>query len=285
LIVLDLVRLNHINSVVRNFDAGNAFYTGVFGADKYWEGYDEGAERDASLLVIGSTPIELFSPRTEASQLGQSLSRYGEGFHSFELQVTDLAEAHEIFERAGVRFTTDRPDSFFMTHPKDGFGLLFEICAIDMNGDPRLVEGFSDQPWRDGPLGLDRMNCLQIVTDDVEAASKFYAGITGGPTIYDTTRPGLGRAVGVWAADFIMEFAQPDDDDSVWAAHLRRPGPRMRAINFKVTSLDAARAHLESHGLRVLPGDTDADILLDPADNFGVRYQFSEQSLPDDPRD
>jgi catechol 2,3-dioxygenase-like lactoylglutathione lyase family enzyme len=172
-----------------------------------------------------------------------------------------------------------------MTHPKDGFGLLFEICAMDMANDPRLVEGFSDQPWRDGPLGIDRMNSLQVVAEDAEQASKFYAAITGGATIYDANRPGLGRAIGVWAADFAMEFVQPDNDDNVWAAYLRRPGPRMRAITFRVTDIAATRAHLERHGLRVLPGDTEDDILLDPADNFGVRYQFTEQSLPSDPRD
>jgi catechol 2,3-dioxygenase-like lactoylglutathione lyase family enzyme len=283
--MLDIIRMNHINSVVADFQRANTFYERTFDAVKYMDSYDADADRDASLLLIGATPIELFSPRGEQSLLGQSLARYGEGFHSFEFQVPDLEAARAVFERAGVRFTTYREGSFFMTHPKDGHGVLFEVNVGDMVNDPRLVPGFTDQPWRDGPLGLVRLNALGVATADVSAAAEFYRSVTGAEQSYDEQRPGAGRAIGLWAGGLMLEFVEPGSDGGPVAEYLQRPGPNMRSLDFQVVDVDRTRRHFTDLGLRCRPGDVDGQFALDPEDNYGVLYQFSEAPLPHDPRD
>lgn len=282
---LDPIRTNHVNQVVADFGAAKAFYRDVLGAEIYWEGWDEEAKRDAALMVLGHTPTELFAPAEHTSLLGQNLQRFGESFHSFEWQVADLEEAKAVFEEKGVRLTTYRPGSFFMTHPKDGHGLLFEICSHDMPGDPRLDEGFSDERWRNGPLGLLRLNAMGVAVRELEPAVEFFQALSGGEEVYREKRPGVGNVAGVWVADMITEFIEPDGDDSPVAAYIDRLGPRIRSLDFQVKDTAAVSAHLGANDVRVAPADVPDDILIDPRDNFGLMFQFSEAPRPGDPRD
>ncbi|MGX7680182.1 VOC family protein [Jatrophihabitans sp. DSM 45814] len=282
---LSIERTNHINQLLRPFHEANAFYREVFSAVQYMDSYDEGERRDASLLVIGQTPIEIFAPRDDLSLLGSSLAKYGPSFHSFEFQVDDLERSRAIFEELGVRITTYRENSFFMTHPKDGHGILFEICPFEMNNDPRLIPGWSDAPWRDGPLGLDRLNAMGIAVRDVDAVSSFVRTLTGSEEVYRRKLSGVGTAVGIWAQDLMIELVEPDGDASPVAAFIDRYGPRIRSLNFRVNDVSAVRDHFTEHGLATAAGDTSDMLALDPQDNFGALYQFSEARLPDDPRD
>lgn len=279
------IRTAHVNQVVADFEASKAFYRDVLDADIYWEGWDEEAKRDAALLVLGHSPHEIFAPSEHTSLLGQNLQRFGESFHSFEWQVADLEEAKAVFEENGVRVTTYRPGSFFMTHPKDSHGMLFEICSHEMSGDPRLVEGFSDERWRNGAMGLLRLNSMQVAVRDLESAVEFHLRLSGGEEIYREKRPGVGNAVGIWVADMITELIEPDGDDSPVAAYINRLGPRIRSLNFQVKDTSAVTDHLAAHDIRVAPADVPEDVLIDPRDNFGLMFQFSEAPRQNDPRD
>ncbi|MFA7324285.1 MAG: VOC family protein, partial [Candidatus Nanopelagicales bacterium] len=176
---LKINKLVHINQVVSDINASNAFYEDVFGAKVYWQGFDEAERRDASLFLIGDTCIELFCPVDDQSLLGAGLKKYGESFHSFEWQVPDLEEARQVMDDRGIRLTTFVPGGFFMTHPKDTHGMLLEICPLEMSGDLRLEADWSPAFWADEhPMGIERLNALSIAVRDLDTAVDFACAIT-----------------------------------------------------------------------------------------------------------
>jgi catechol 2,3-dioxygenase-like lactoylglutathione lyase family enzyme len=282
---LSVEKVIHVNQVLGDFAGANRFYADVFGAREYMNNYDEGEDRDASLFVIGDTCIELFSPRGPGSLLGRNLARFGDSWHSFEWKVSDLEEASTAFETRGVRVTTYRPGSFFMTHPKDGHGLLFELCPDDMANDPRVEAGWTPAWWRDEhPLGIDRLHSVGAAVGDLDAAAAFLSDLTATDVLYRTTRPGVGEVAGLFIGDTCIELVQPDGDASPVAAYIERYGPRVRSLQFRVRDVGAVCDHFARHGLRTRRGDGDGWVALEPDDNYGVLYQFTEEPLPDDPR-
>jgi len=281
---LEVEKVIHINQVLGDFDDANRFYADVFGAVEYMRNYDQDQRRDASLFVIGDTCIELFSPRDDESLLGANLAKYGDSWHSFELKVPDLAAAKAVMDEHGVRVTTHRPPAFFMVHPRDVHGLLLEVCAHDMHNDPRLEPAWTAQPWRDHPLGIDRLNALTAAVRDVDAAKAFFGALLGVAPVHEGVRDGIGRTASFWLANTMLELVEPADDGSPVAAYIERYGPRMWSLDCLVADVAAARAHLEGKGLRVVDGAGDGWIAIDPRDNYGVLWQFTDQPHPGDPR-
>ena len=280
-------KLIHINQLLGNFDGANRFYHDIFAAQEYMNSYHDGERRDASLFLVGDTCIELFSPRDDESLLGRSLARWGDGWHSFEWKVPDLERAKDALEARGVRLGSYYPGGFLMTHPRDTHGMILEICPSEMLHDPRLEPGFRAAPWRDEhPLGIERLNRMSAAVRDLAEATSFFVDLVGAEPIYDVDRPAIGaRTVGLWIADHVLELAQPTDDGGAVGTYMTRFGPRLRSIQFRVRDVAQARAYLEDKGLRVVPADPAGAIAIDPRDNYGVLWEFSEAALPGDPRD
>jgi catechol 2,3-dioxygenase-like lactoylglutathione lyase family enzyme len=281
---LTVEKVIHINQVLGDFEGANRFYQRVFDAAEYMNNFDPGERRDASLFLVGDTCIELFSPRDGESLLGANLARYGDSFHSFELKVPDLEAARAAFEDHGVRITTYRPGSFFMVHPKDAHGLLFEVCPHEMGGDLRLEPGWSPERWRTGPLGIRRLNALTAAVRDVDAASAFLSSLLGAAPLHEGEREGVGRIACFWLGDTVLEIAEPSAGDGPVAAYIEQYGPRMLSLVWQVADVEAAATHLAGQGVRVVPGDLEGWIAIDPRDNYGVLWQFTEDAQPGDPR-
>jgi catechol 2,3-dioxygenase-like lactoylglutathione lyase family enzyme len=198
--------------------------------------------------------------------------------------VPDLEDAKAAFEDHGVRVTTYRPDSFFMVHPKDAHGLLFEVCCHEMGGDLRLTSDWSAEPWRTGPLGIRQLNALTAAVRDLDAASAFLTSLLGAAPVHQGTRPGVGRIACFWLGDTMLEVTEASGPESPVAGYLERYGPRMRSLTFQVRDVAEAEAHLVRQGLRVGPGDVEGWIAVDPADNYGVLWQFTADAQEGDPR-
>ncbi|HEY3941063.1 MAG TPA: VOC family protein [Acidimicrobiales bacterium] len=272
-------KLLHVNQVLDDFDAANHFYEDVFGAEIYMNSYHEAEERDASLFVIGDTCIELFSPRTATSLLGRNLARYGNSWHSFEWKVPDLEAAKTALEERGVRLGSYYAGSFLMTHPKDTHGMLLEMCPSEMANDPRLAPGWSADRWRtDHPLGIRGLNALGVAVRDLGAAGTFLEGLVGAHEVLRRDRDRIGaRSAAFRVADHVIELNQPEGE-GVLASFVDQFGPRLRSIELEVESVARAASYLEEKGVGVIEGDDEGTIALDPGDNYGVRYQLSEQN-------
>lgn len=271
---LEAQKVIHINQVLGEFDAARAHYDRTFNALEFMNSYEETQDRDASLFVIGDTCIELFSPRGPDSLLGQNLERFGDSWHSFEVKVDDLEAAKAAFEERGVRITTYWPNSFFMVHPKDAHGLLFEVCCLEMENDPRLESDWSPAPWAEGPLGITGLRALTAAVRDLDAAADFVGDLLGAEPLTRQAFPGIARTAQFLLGDTVLELQQPDGETGPVAAYLAQWGPRMRSVDFLSSDVEAAKAHLESLELQVIPGDAPGWIAIAEADNYGVRYQL-----------
>lgn len=181
--------LIHINQLLGDFGEANGFYQDVFAAREYMNSYHDVEERDASLFLVGDACIELFSPRTETSLLGRQLNRFGDGWHSFEWKVPDLEQAKSALDEMGIRCGSYYPGGFLMTHPKDSFGVILEMCPHDMANDPRLESGWSSAPWREHPLGIEGLDCIGVAPADPQGAVEFFVNLVGAEQVYEVERP------------------------------------------------------------------------------------------------
>jgi catechol 2,3-dioxygenase-like lactoylglutathione lyase family enzyme len=279
---IQVEKIVHINQLLKDFDGANEFYRDVFAAREYMRNYFEGEQRDASLFLIGDTCIELFSPRTDTSALGRQLARFGDSWHSFEWKVPDLAAAKEVLESRGIRIATYMENGFLMTHPRDTYGMVLELCPLEMQGDLRLLPDWSPDYWRDEhPLGISGLNCMSSAVADLDETLAFFVEVFGAQPCYEVDRPAIkGRAAGLRFPDHVLELVQPTDDTGSVAAYIARYGPRLRTIVFRVTDLEAATRYLHDKGVRTVTGDFHGSMAIDPQDNFGVLWQFTEQPVP-----
>ena len=164
-----------------------------------------------------------------------------------------------------------------MTHPKDSYGMILEMCPHDMANDPRLEPGWTPAPWREHPMGIDGLDCIGVAAADPQGAVEFLVTLVGAEQVYEVDRPAIkARATGLRVADHIIEIVGATDPDSPVGAYAAAPGPALRSIRFKVRDLASVDRHLASKGLRTSPGDFDGSLALEPADNYGVLWQFAE---------
>lgn len=280
--VIEVEKLIHINQLLGDFAEANRFYHDVFMAQEYMNSYHEEEQRDASLFVIGDTCIELFSPRTATSMLGRQLVRFGDCWHSFEWKVPDLEAAKAALDERNIRQGSYYPGSFLMTHPKDTHGMILEMCPHEMAHDPRLERDWTPAPWSDEhPMGIMGLNCMSVAVVDLAAASSFLVDLVRAEPIYEIDRePAGARALGLRIADHVIELLAPSRGGGPASSYVERFGPRMRSIIFRVKSLPAVEKYLADQGLRTVPGDFAGATGIDPADNYGVLWQFTEEPVP-----
>ena len=269
--------LIHVNQLLGDFAGANRFYHDVFGAREYMNSYHPGEERDASLFLIGDTCIELFSPRTESSLLGRQLRRFGDGWHSFEWKVTDLEQAKAVLDDQGIRCGSYYPGGFLMTHPKDTHGMILELCPHDMANDPRLEPGWTPAAWREHPMGIEALDCINVAAADRQTTVDFLVDLVGAEPLYEVDRPAVGgRVTGLRVADHVVEIIGATDPDGQVAAYMSAYGARLRSIRFKVGDLSKVEHHLGSAGIRTVSGDSEGSLAIDPRDNYGALWQFAE---------
>lgn len=258
--------LSHVNSVVADLEAAEALYASMLGGRVFFRDYSEPEDRDASLLLVGDTCLELFAPRGPGSGLGRFLERRGPALHSFEWEVADVVAAAEVLQAEGVRLPTHMPGVFFMTHPKDTFGMVLEVCGIEMPNDPRSDPGWVPDP---GPAGLVALDALTAAVPDLDEAVAWFTRQTGGVVAY--RRLSRGRTVvGLDVGVHLLELEQATED---------RPAG-LRSVEFVVADIPTARAHFAAVGLRVDPTQEEGSLEVDARDTLGVTYRFSAAWRP-----
>jgi len=177
------------------------------------------------------------------------------------------------------------PGNTIFTHPKDTFGQLeFEGKREHWRQrDPRFQPGWSLAPWRDGPLGIERLSHMTTVVHDLDRARLFYEGTLAAVTFHEEASGNARSAFLLVGLDTVIELAQPVSEGSRLAADLAANGELPHSATLKVRDLAAAEAHVEKLGIRVDERRSDS-MTLDPAGCFGAVWSFTERDLPGDPR-
>lgn len=281
---LDVLRMTRGVHAAREFDAAVALYEGVFGARVIAPDYlppDREPTR-ASMLLIGSTALSVFSPREPGSIMATYIAKYGEGFHSIEWAVPDLDRAADLVEAAGVRLMFRRWSSFF-THPRDARGVMMQLTATPYSPDPRDAQDWSDAWWRDEhPLGIDRLNAVVCAAEDPAGARRFFEQVVGA-RVLGQIGSGDAERIFLWFGDTLVELRRAFEVDGKGPLGARGL-PGIQAFAFRVRDLETARRHLTEHGLRCVEDAPSGGLLVDPAQTFGAVFGFSEEPIPGDPR-
>ena len=177
------------------------------------------------------------------------------------------------------------PGNTIYTHPKDTFGQLeFEGKGDHWHGrDPRFQPGWTLAPWRQGPLGIERISHMTTVVQNLGRARRFYEETLGADIFLEEASATARSAYVLVGLDTVIELAQPLSEGSRLAADLAANGEIPHSATLRVRDLAAAESHIEKVGIRVAERGPDS-LTLEPADCFGAVWCFSERDIPGDPR-
>ena len=285
-------RLFHLTHVVDDLDAVDAWYDDVFAVHRFYHGYEKLAGREASLLLIGDVVFEPMMPARVEELRNQSVKRFhdrfGQHFHSIAWYVDDVNEISVALDAEGLRLynLVGKPvkpphdTTAIWTHPRETYGQLEFAVYADFIKDPRFEPGWSTEPWRDHPLGIEGASHIGVVTRDVGAAKHLYCDVLGGTLLLEEQTPDReSRAFVAVGEDTVVALTQPSDA-STWAGRdLEQNGDGIHSIVFRTGDLERARDHLTSKGMQPEPDGTDT-IVLGPDQAFGMVVGFTERVLP-----
>ena len=88
----------------------------------------------ATFLDLDGIHVELLEPTSEDSSVAKAIAKRGEGLHHLAFRVPSLAEAMARLKAEGYAFVYDEPQpgaggkKINFIHPKDGGGVLVELC-------------------------------------------------------------------------------------------------------------------------------------------------------------
>ena len=289
-------KLFHLTHVVNDLDAVDKWYDDVFSCKRFYKGYEKLAGRDASLLVIGEVLMEPMMPAKRENLRNLSVKkfheRFGQHFHSIAWYVDDVEAISTQLDQANLRLynivgTQVKPPhkmDAIWTHPRETPGQLEFALNGDFAKDPRFEPDWSNKPWREHPLGIERASHIGVVVRDLAAAKRLYCQVLGGTLIHEETLPG--RKTNAFVAvgeDTVVELIQPHSTTSREGRDLEQNGEGIHSLIFKTQNLGRAREFITAKHMQPEPDGADT-IVLGPEQAFGMVVGFTQRRLPNDPR-
>ena len=293
----------HLIHIVDDEDEVDAFYDELFAPQRFApKAFMDGEKRWASLSMVSDLMLEVIEPSgAEADShmpLTRFRTRFGQHYHSLAwyMEVPDVRPLFDRLRAAGIRVAKPGggmfpagdidPGNTIFTHPKDTFGQLEFEGKRDhwLQADPRFQPGWSTEPWRRGPLGIERLSHITTVVRDLEPARSFYEGVLDGRVFHEESSAEARHAFVLVGIDTVIELAQPTGEGSRLAADLAAHGELPHSATFRVSDLEAAENHVDKLGIRVAER-AEHTLILEPADCFGAIWSFAERDIPNDPRD
>jgi len=256
-------------------------YQDALGGLVFAENYFPAEDRDAALLYVTDHMVEPMAPRHPedlTTPFARMAAKIGQGYHSFELKVSDGKAASAAFREAGCAVASDY-GVFFFVRPESTGGVLLEVCELGMPNDP-YDRGNWDPSVGTGHAcavtGLDHIAC---VTTDMDAVLRFFTGIIDGEVLDDapTQVPQAGRRVLIRVGDTNVAFVQPDDAGSgPLGQFLAKEQNGIYALVWKVADMAQAEAHFTGKMKMRLTqeGKVSSGIAIDPGDFLGARHEF-----------
>jgi hypothetical protein len=280
----------------------NDFYRDVFGGVVFM-GADEPnylppEDRWASLIMVGDLCVETMAPNMPVDPtkpVGKFYSKFGRHWHSVGYRVDDLAGlGNDMIDRGiyigrpgGGKVERMAPDvGYFYPSPRDMFGLMAEMCTMDMPNDPRLLDTWSERErsWEhEHPLTIRRVANVMLGVKDLDAAVDSYVNRVQAVPLHSGVDDAVrARYQLVQLGDSLLKLVEPLDGESDLGQHVARYGNMIYAVTFRVADLDSAESWLTKKKIRTTR-PTATVLAADPADTWGAPYFFTTESVPNDP--
>lgn len=289
-------KLFHLTHVVNDLDAVDKWYDDVFAVTRFYHGYEKLAGREASLIAIGDVIMEPMMPARQENLRNLSVKkfhdRFGQHFHSIAWYVDDVEaisarldqEQLRLFNIVGTQVKPPHKMAAIWTHPKETSGQLEFAVYGDFTKDPRFEPNWSNTPWREHPLGIERSSHIGVVVRDLSVAKRLYCNVLGGTKIHEEEIPGRKQSAFVAVGeDTVVELIQPYSPSSLEGQDLEKSGEGIHSLIFKTKDLSRARDFLKTKQMRPEPDGADS-IVLGPDQAFGMVVGFTQRVLPNDPR-
>ena len=289
-------KLFHLTHVVDDIDTVDKWYDEVFAVTRFYHGYEKLAGRVASLITIGDVVMEPMMPARVENLRNPSVKkfhdRFGQHFHSIAWYVDDvedisarLDQEHlRLYNIVGTQVKPPHKMDAIWTHPRETPGQLEFALYGDFAKDPRFEPTWSNAPWREHPLGIERASHIGVVVRDLPAAKRLYGDVLGGTLIHEEEIPGRKQSAFVAVGeDTVVELIQPSSSGSLEGRDLEKNGEGVHSLIFKTKDLNKAQDFLKSKQLRPESEGKDS-IILGPDQAFGMVVGFTQRNLPNDPR-
>lgn len=290
-----ILKLFHGSNVVHDVLEAGKFYHDFLGSWVYEAQYlaHEDSHNGANLMG-GSFSLETLSPVDPegTTPAARFLKRHGSHFINIAFWVKNTRELAQHLLDKGVRIAlpggrqvSELPEedfTFFVPHPKDACGTLFEFIEERPDfHDPRRRSWWTPSYWvEQHPLGVEGLSHATVAVADLDGASHFYEEYLGCRLVHEEDYKSKGTLSRYYAVgDSIIELAHPVDPASDIAKHMKAHGPIVYAFTFKVKDLESAKNHARRHDLTILDrgGHT---FELDPRQAHGCVFGFTERLIP-----
>ncbi|PSN74200.1 hypothetical protein BS50DRAFT_670645 [Corynespora cassiicola Philippines] len=184
-------------------------------------------------------------------------------------------------------------------------GLSWEFIGSPNMAPPFDEIVWSGEPSPNDPLGIEHGSHHTLVTRDLDRALKVPLGVFPGQIIHKGYNPLLQTdSTYIWlpakqppsghvVSPLLLEVAVPTTDDSVAAKELAKgPKPSLLGLpskdsyymlTWKVKDLDKAKEHLKNVGIG-FEATSETTIITNPEDFCGIRWGFTSEFVPGDPR-
>ena len=133
--------VDHIGIAVSNIEESIAYYTNVLGLKLLKIEEVESQQVKVAFIDAGNVKIELLEPMSEKSAVHGFIEKRGQGIHHVAFGVTGIEERMQELREHGVRLLSEGPlpgaggAQVAFLHPKDSFGVLYELCDKSGKGE------------------------------------------------------------------------------------------------------------------------------------------------------
>ena len=138
--------IEHIGIAVKNLEEANKTYRAILGSSHYKTEKVESEGVDTSFFKVGESKIELLAATREDSPIAKFIAKRGEGIHHIAFNVENIEAEIQRLKGEGFTLLNEKPKDgadnkrvAFM-HPKDGHGVLVELCQDKSPSRKELYE-------------------------------------------------------------------------------------------------------------------------------------------------
>ena len=275
---LKILRINHINQIVDDYDHALDHLQELLGG-QFLREIAANPVTAGCLVDVGGEIIELLAPKILDKAEGKQLTKYGPHYQGVEILVPSVSEALEIIKARGIRTLLERGADFY-TLPSTTQGVCLQVFGGDWHADPPptpYVNPLRTARWweEEHPIGYRGLHHLSFACADVDDAEAFWCELTGAEVSYRAERPAVAATAVGLNIGFPVELIAPTGSGAI-ATYLDRYGPRIWGTTFAVRDLEATSAYFTSRGVELVPGDAPNTLMVPPAHNLHVVYQFME---------
>ncbi len=274
---LKILKLNHINQIVDDYDTAVAHLQDLFGG-QFLREIGANPFTAGCLVDVGAEIIEVLAPKIMDKAEGKLLARYGPHYQGIEIMVPSVPESLEVVKQRGVGILLERGTDFY-TRPSATQGVCLQVYDGDWHADPPPAPYVNARRtgrwWEEHPIGYRGLHHLSFACTDLGEAERFWCELTGGKVTYRSERPAVaatavGLDIGIPVELLVPTGPGPIED------YIVRYGPRVWATTFAVRDLHATAAYFASRGIELVSGDSPDSMMVPPQHNLAVVYQFME---------